>query len=94
MTDVTAQIRATAGNTSALDAVRSRYTELCALRDGANKKIGDLKAKLDAANARIDTARREAAEYAAQIQNIRGGHEAWFSLKKEIGQLARLLAGK
>ena len=94
MNDVTAQIRATAGKTSAMDAVRARYAALCALRDGANKKAGDLQAKLTAANARSETARREAAEYAAQIRNIRGGQEAWFALKKEIGQLARLLGGK
>lgn len=94
MNDVTALIRKTAGDTSALDSVRARYVQLCALRDGANKKAGDLKAKLDAANTRSETARREAAEYAAQIQNIRGGTKAWFALKKEIGQLARLLGGK
>ena len=77
-----------------MDAIRARYTDLCALRDGANKKAGDLKSKLDAANARADTARREAAEYAAQIRSIRGGQEAWFAVKKEIGHLARLLGGK
>lgn len=94
MNDVTAQIRATAGDTSALDAVRARYTTLCALRDAANKKLGDLQAKLDKANERSESARREANEYAAQIQNIRGGAEAWLALKKEIGQLAKLLGGK
>jgi uncharacterized coiled-coil DUF342 family protein len=93
MSDPTALIRKTAGDTSALDAVRNRYADLCKLRDAANAKAGDLQAKLDAANLRAETARREANEYAAQIQNIRGGGENWLALKKEIGQLARMLGG-
>lgn len=91
--DVTAQIRESAGDTSAIDAVRNRYQMLCDLRDAAYAKCGDLQAKLDAANARSEVARREASEYAAQIQNIRGGGENWLLLKKEIGHLARLLGG-
>ncbi len=94
MTDVTALIRKTAGDTSAMDGVRARYAELCELRDGANKKAGDLQSKLDAANLKAESARREANEYATQIQNIRGGGENWLALKKEIGQLARLLGGR
>lgn len=93
MSDPTAEIRATAGDTSAMDAVRARYELLCDLRDRAYAKCGDLQAKLDAANLRSEAARREAQEYAAQIQNIRGGGENWLLLKKEIGNLARLLGG-
>lgn len=94
MTDVSAKIRSTVGDTSALDGVRKRYDDLCAMRDGANKKAGDLQQKLDAANARSESARREAEQHAAAIQNIRGGPENWLKLKKEIGQLARLLGGR
>jgi uncharacterized coiled-coil DUF342 family protein len=94
MTDPTAEIRATVGDTSALQGVRDRYKHLCALRDGANKKCGDLQSKLDAANLRAEAARREAEQHAAAIQNIRGGGENWLALKKEIGQLARLLGGQ
>jgi uncharacterized protein YlxW (UPF0749 family) len=94
MSDPTAEIRATAGDTSAMDAVRARYAKLCRLRDAANKKAGDLEAKKEAANARSESARREAMQHAADIQNIRGGGEAWLALKKEISQLARLLGGK
>ncbi len=92
--DVTAQIRDSAGDTSAMDGVRDRYQMLCELRDAAYEKCGDLQSKLDDANSRSESARREANEYAAQIQNIRGGGENWLALKKEIGQLARLLGGR
>lgn len=93
-TDVTAQIRESAGDTSAMDAVRARYQMLRDLVQDANAKCGDLQAKLDAANARSESARLEANEYAAQIQNIRGGGQNWLLLKKEIGHLARLLGGR
>lgn len=90
MNDVTAEIKATAGDKSAMNALVKRYTDLCALRDGANAKIdkAGLRAKLDAANERAEVARREASQYAAQIQEIRGGGESWLALKREIGQLA------
>lgn len=94
MTDPTAAIRATAGDTSAMDIVRDRYAHLCALRDAALAKAAPVQAKLDAANERCEAARREAMQLAAEIQNIKGGGEAWLALKKEIGQLARLLGGK
>lgn len=94
MTDVTAQIRATAGDTSAMDLIRGRYNDLCRLRDAAIKKCGDLQYKLDKANAASESARREASEHAKAIQDIRGGAENWLALKREIGQLARLLGGR
>lgn len=94
MTDPTAQIRATAGKTDTMDAVRARYAQLCALRDAANKKAESVQKKLDQANERAETARREATQFAAEIQNIRGGGEAWLALKREIAQLARILGGK
>lgn len=94
MSDVTAQIRETAGKTDAMDLVRARYAQLCTLRDGANKKCGDLQGKLDKANAKCETARREAMEYAQQIQDIRGGGKNWLALKREIGQLAKILGGR
>jgi uncharacterized coiled-coil DUF342 family protein len=90
MTDVTAEIKATAGDKSAMNTLVARYQRLCTLRDEANAKIdkAGLRAKLDAANERAEVARREASQYAAQIQEIRGGGVAWLSLKREIGQLA------
>lgn len=94
MSDPTAQIRATAGDPGTMDAVRQRYEMLCALRDEANKKAEPVRKKLDAANERAQIATRQAAELAAEVLNIRGGAEKWLALKKEIGQLARLLGGR
>jgi len=94
MSDPTAEIRSTAGDTSTIDGVRKRYAHLCSLRDAANQKATVVRMMLDAANQRADTARREAQQHAAEIQNIRGGGENWLKLKKEIGQLARLLGGR
>ena len=94
MTDVTALIRETAGDTAAMEAVRERYKLLCELRDAANAKAAEVIAKRDAANERAEVARREAMQHAAELQNIRGGAENWLALKKEIGQLARLLGGR
>lgn len=70
-----------------------RYAELCALRDSVNAAAAPIQAQLDAANARAEQARVEAAGLAAQIDDL-WGREKWVALKKEIGVLAKALSGK
>jgi uncharacterized coiled-coil DUF342 family protein len=91
MTDVTAEIRATAGDGAVLKSVQQRYEDLCRLRDGAKKKAEDLQKKLDKANEKAEAARREAMQISDQITEVRGGAEAWLSLKREIAQLANVI---
>ncbi len=70
-----------------------RYAELCALRDAVNAEVAPIQAELDAANARCEAARLEAAALAAKIDDL-WGREKWIALKKEIGVLAKALSGK
>jgi uncharacterized coiled-coil DUF342 family protein len=93
MSDPTSEIHAIIGDTTALDGLKARYAQLCKARDAANKKAAPVQKKLDDANEKCETFRREAAGHVQELQNIRGG-DKWLSLKKEIGQLARLLGGR
>lgn len=85
------------------ESLQARYNELVQKRDEINAQIvgkpqgvkklfsgGSLQERLDAANAKVAEAQKEAQAIADQIQAIRGGAE-WIELKKEIGVLARML---
>jgi hypothetical protein len=70
--------------------LKGKYAELCAQRDQVNAKNAPLELELDKANAEVIAAQAKAHAIAAKIDDNRG-REAWITLKREIGVLARAL---
>lgn len=68
-----------------------RYKQLCAQRDKTYALKADLETKLDAANARCEQARLEAAAIAKEIDE-KYLTPAHFALKKEISLIAKVLS--
>lgn len=65
------------------------YYALCDARDDVAARVAPIQAQLDAACARTQAARDEEMRLAAQIEAEWG--PSWVSLKKRIGELARVL---
>lgn len=72
---------------TALQALQAEYADACNARDQVNALNAPLEAELDQVNAAIEGLRVRQAELSAQIDANRGG-EAWFAVKRRVGQLA------
>lgn len=72
---------------TALQALQAEYADACAARDQVNALNAPIEAQLADVNAQIEALRVRQAELSAQIDANRGG-EAWFAVKRRVGQLA------
>lgn len=77
-----------------LEALKARYEALCKQRDEANAKAAPHRAEMEKCANESEKWRVKAMEAKAKIDEIRGGHNAWFDLKKEIGLIAKLMQGR
>lgn len=75
---------------TALQALQAEYADACNARDQVNALNAHLEAELDQVNAAIEGLRVRQAELSAQIDANRGG-EAWFAIKRRVGQLANTI---
>jgi hypothetical protein len=73
--------------------LRNRYQQLCAKRDEVEARIAPLRAQLADAQVAAERARVYCQECADRLSEARGG-KSWFTLKKNIGILAKALGGK
>ncbi|MBK8772455.1 MAG: hypothetical protein IPM06_18815 [Rhizobiales bacterium] len=68
----------------------ARYDLLNAVVEATYAKTAPIQTKLDAENARAESARIRAVELADQIENIWGAD--WIATKREIGLIAKRMA--
>lgn len=73
-------------------AMEARYKELCAIRDKVTEEVKPLRDELTLKANEAEAARVASMDVAKRLYTARGG-DKWFSLKKEIGLLAKVLNG-